>query len=205
LLKRLFDLSIAIILLVVLSPLFFVIGLLIYIKMGSPILFRQVRPGLKGRPFTIYKFRTMIEEKGKDGRRLSDSERLTPLGRWLRKTSIDELPQLLNVVKGDLSFVGPRPLLMEYLSRYTPEQARRHEVKPGITGWAQINGRNAIDWEERFKLDVWYVDNHSLWLDMKILLRTFIEVWKGRGVSSQGMDTMPKFMGSGVIGGVDEG
>jgi len=196
LLKRIFDLSLALILFIILSPVMLATAVVIYLNMGRPVIFKQLRPGLKAKPFYIYKFRTMMDEKDAYGNLLPDGERLTPLGRFLRKTSLDELPQLINVIKGDLSFVGPRPLLMEYLPRYTPEQARRHEVKPGITGWAQINGRNAITWEERFKLDIWYVDHRSFWLDVKILSRTFIEVFRRKGINAPGVDTMPRFMGS---------
>jgi sugar transferase EpsL len=163
LIKRLFDLVVAVPSVIVLSPVFVLIGFFVRMKIGSPILFKQVRPGLHGKPFTIYKFRTMTDERDRDGNLLPDGARLTRLGRFLRRTSMDELPELFNVIKGDMSIVGPRPLLMQYLDRYPPEQARRHEVKPGITGWAQVNGRNAISWEDKFKLDVWYVDNWSLW------------------------------------------
>jgi len=164
--------------------------------MGRPVLFKQMRPGLNGKPFYMYKFRTMTYERDEQGTLLSDELRLTGLGRFLRSTSLDELPELFNILKGDMSLVGPRPLLMQYLDRYTPEQARRHEVKPGITGWAQVNGRNAISWEEKFALDVWYVDNCSLWLDMKILLMTLVKVFKREGISAAGEATMPEFMGS---------
>ena len=164
--------------------------------MGRPIFFTQIRPGLQGRPFKIYKFRTMRNAVDKKGRLLPDAERLTNFGKFLRTTSLDELPELWNVLKGDMSLVGPRPLLMEYLDRYSPEQARRMEVKPGITGWAQINGRNAITWKEKFQHDVWYVDNHNLWLDVKILWLTFIKVLKREGISAEGEATMPFFMGS---------
>ena len=169
------------------------IALAIRITMGSPVIFRQVRPGLHGRPFVIYKFRTMLDLRDEKGNLLPDEKRLTRLGKFLRRFSLDELPELWNVVKGDMSLVGPRPLLMEYLPLYTPEQARRHEVKPGLTGWAQINGRNALSWEEKFKLDVWYVDNLSFWLDMKIIFLTIWKVLKGEGISAPGHATMPKF------------
>ncbi|MDW8038420.1 MAG: sugar transferase [Thermoguttaceae bacterium] len=192
-LKRLMDLVGAAVLLVLLAPLMGVIAVVIWVTMGRPILFRQQRPGLYGRPFLIYKFRTMTMEQDKEGNLLPDSERLTRFGRWLRSTSLDELPELWNVLKGQMSLVGPRPLLMEYLDYYTPEQARRHEVKPGITGWAQIHGRNALSWEEKFQLDLWYVDNWSLWLDVKILLATVWKVFKQEGISAQGHVTMPKF------------
>lgn len=196
LIKRLIDFIGAFIGLVVLSPLMILIAFLVRVNMGSPVLFRQVRPGLHGRPFVMYKFRTMRDLWDSEGRLLPDEMRLTRLGRFFRSTSLDELPELFNVLKGEMSLVGPRPLLMEYLDRYTPEQARRHEVKPGITGWAQVNGRNAITWEEKFKLDVWYVDNWSLGLDLKILGLTLIKVLKREGISADGYATMPEFTGS---------
>jgi sugar transferase EpsL len=169
------------------------IALLVWRTMGRPVLFRHVRPGLHGKPFVMYKFRTMRDLRDAEGKLLPDEARLTPFGRWLRTTSLDELPELVNVLRGEMSLVGPRPLLMEYLDRYTPEQARRHEVKPGITGWAQIHGRNNLSWDERFKLDVWYVDNWSLWLDVKILWRTLWMVLRREGISAQGHATMPRF------------
>lgn len=172
-----------------------IIGLIIRIRMGSPILFKQIRPGLFGNPFYIYKFRTMIDKKDKDGKMLPGELRLTKLGIFLRKYSLDELPQIFNVIKGDLSLVGPRPLLMEYLQLYTKEQARRHNVKPGITGWAQINGRNLIDWEEKFKLDIWYVQNQSLLLDFKILALTIKKVLKKEGVSAKNHYSMDRYKG----------
>ncbi len=178
-----------------LAPLLIVIGIAIRVKLGSPVFFVQERPGLAGYPFTLYKFRTMTDAKDSEGRLLSDVVRLTRFGFFLRRTSLDELPQLFNVLRGDISLVGPRPLLMDYLSRYTPEQARRHEVKPGITGWAQVNGRNAISWEEKFKLDVWYVDNRSFWLDIKILWLTVSKVIKSEGISQRGHVTTEKFLG----------
>lgn len=193
--KRVVDISGAFLGLIITSPLFIIIGLSVWLTMGSPVFFRQVRPGLHGRPFVIYKFRTMREAYDSEGRSLPDEKRLTCLGKWLRSTSLDELPELFNVLKGDMSLVGPRPLLMQYLDRYTPEQARRHEVKPGITGWAQVNGRNAISWEEKFALDVWYVDNWSLWLDIRILFLTFWKVLKREGISAEGEATMPEFLG----------
>ncbi|MCS6923723.1 MAG: sugar transferase [Fimbriimonadales bacterium] len=182
--------------LALLSPLMLALALLVWRKLGRPILFRQLRPGLHGKPFVMYKFRTMTDARDAQGNLLPDSERLTPFGKWLRSTSLDELPELFNVLKGDMSLVGPRPLLMEYLDRYTPEQARRHEVKPGITGWAQIHGRNALSWDEKFQLDVWYVDNWSLWLDLKILWRTLWIVLRREGISAEGHATMPEFRGS---------
>ncbi len=196
-LKRLFDLFFAVIFLFIFSPLMLVVALLIRAGMGAPVLFKQKRPGLFGKPFQLYKFRTMSGEKDAEGRLLPDEQRLTPLGRKLRKFSLDELPQLFNVIRGELSFVGPRPLLMSYLERYNQEQARRHQVKPGITGWAQVNGRNAVSWEERFKLDVWYVDNRSFWLDLKILFMTAVKVLKAEGISGEGSETMTEFRGSG--------
>lgn len=171
-LKRVFDLLAALLLLLVLGVPMLMIGLLVRIFMGTPVIFRQVRPGLHGKLFTMMKYRTMTDARGPDGRLLPDSERLVPLGKFLRATSLDELPELLNVIKGEMSLVGPRPLLVEYLERYTPEQARRHEVRPGITGWAQVNGRQSILFSKRLELDVWYVDNWSFWLDVRILLMT---------------------------------
>ena len=182
--------------LVILSPVVVALAVLIRQQMGSPVLFRQTRPGLHGQPFEMIKFRTMRDAVDKDGRPLPDSERLTSLGRWLRATSLDELPELWNVLRGEMSLVGPRPLLMEYLPLYTPAQARRHEVRPGITGWAQVNGRNALSWEEKFALDVWYVDNQSLWVDLKILALTLWKVLKREGISAAGEATMPVFEGA---------
>ena len=170
--KRILDLIAVTTALIILSPVLAFLALLVRARLGPPILFRQQRPGLYGRPFTLYKFRSMTDARDEQGNLLPDGERLTRFGKWLRSTSLDELPELFNVLKGHMSLVGPRPLLMEYLPLYTPEQARRHEVKPGITGWAQVNGRNAISWEEKFKLDVWYVDHVSFWLDLKILALT---------------------------------
>ncbi|MEA3415156.1 MAG: sugar transferase [Thermodesulfobacteriota bacterium] len=194
--KRLFDLTVAVPSVIVLLPIFILISFFVRIRIGSPVLFCQVRPGLHGRPFTIYKFRTMTDERDENGNLFHDAERLTPFGRFLRRTSLDELPELWNVIKGDMSIVGPRPLLMQYLDRYTPEQARRHEVKPGITGWAQVNGRNAISWEDKFKLDVWYVDNWSIWLDLKIILMTVLKVLKREGISQADHATAREFLGS---------
>ncbi len=193
--KRLFDLVVAAPLLILLSPVLVLIGFFVRMRIESPVLFRQVRPGLHGRPFAIYKFRTMTDERDEDGNLLPDGERLTRIGHFLRKTSMDELPELFNVLKGDMSLVGPRPLLMQYLDRYTPEQARRHEVKPGITGWAQVNGRNAITWEQKFEYDVWYVDNQSLRLDMKVLALTIWKILKREGISQPGHATMEEFKG----------
>lgn len=195
--KRLFDIVVAALLLVLLSPLLLAVACMVKVSLGSPVLFKQVRPGLHGRPFTMYKFRTMTDARDAQGRLLPDERRLTKFGRFLRSTSLDELPELFNVLKGDMSLVGPRPLLMEYLPLYTPEQARRHEVRPGITGWAQVNGRNAISWEEKFEHDVWYVDNRSLWLDIKILWLTLLTVARREGISAQGHVTMPPFQGRG--------
>jgi sugar transferase EpsL len=194
--KRVFDFICSLIGLLILSPILIVAALLIKIKIGSPILFKQERPGLNGEPFYVYKFRTMTDERDEYGELLPDDLRLTKFGLLIRKLSLDELPQLFNVLKGDLSLVGPRPLLMEYIELYTPEQARRHEVRPGITGWAQVNGRNAISWEEKFKLDVWYVDNRSFLLDIKILFLTVLKVFKSEGISQSGHVTMKKFAGS---------
>ena len=193
--KRFFDLALSVILLVALSPAMILTACLIRWKIGSPVLFRQTRPGLNGEPFTLYKFRTMTDERDAAGNLLSDEKRLTKTGRLIRKTSLDELPQLINVIKGDLSLVGPRPLLLEYIPLYTKRQWRRHEVKPGITGWAQINGRNKVTWEEKFELDVWYVDHRSFLLDLKILLLTVVKVLKSEGVSQDRHVTAEKFTG----------
>lgn len=193
--KRFFDVFFSIGALVCLSPLILTLSLLIRIMIGSPILFRQIRPGKNATPFVMVKFRTMREAVGNDGLPLPDAERMTRLGSFLRSSSLDELPELWNVLKGDMSLVGPRPLLMEYLPLYSEEQARRHEVRPGITGWAQINGRNSLNWEDKFKLDVWYVDNHSLWLDIKILFATIRKVLLRDGISASGEATMSKFTG----------
>ncbi len=194
--KRLFDLVLSILGLLALALPLLGLVWLVRRKLGSPVFFRQVRPGLNGKPFEMVKFRTMTCELGPDGQLLPDAVRLTPFGRFLRATSLDELPELWNVLKGDMSLVGPRPLLMEYLPLYTPEQARRHEVRPGITGWAQVNGRNALSWEDKFQLDVWYVDHRSLWLDIKILWLTVKKVLVRDGISAAGEATMPKFTGS---------
>lgn len=191
--KRLFNLAVAVPSVIILMPVFILIGFFVRMKMGSPILFKQLRPGLHGKPFIIYKFRTMMDEQDESRNLLQDGERLTQLGRFLRRTSMDELPELFNVIKGDMSIVGPRPLLMQYLDRYTPEQARRHEVKPGITGWAQVNGRNAISWEDKFKLDVWYIDNWSLLLDIRIIFMTIGKILKREGINQPGQATMKEF------------
>ncbi len=195
-LKRCFDLLLGLVLLLVFSPLMLILAIMIRIKMGPQVIFRQMRPGLKEKPFYLYKFRTMSGTTDSEGRLLPDEQRLTGLGRFLRRFSLDELPQLFNVIKGELSFVGPRPLLMAYLERYNEEQARRHDVKPGITGWAQVNGRNAITWEDKFKFDLWYVNNSSFWLDLKILWITFVKVLKAEGISGDRTETMTEFMGS---------
>jgi lipopolysaccharide/colanic/teichoic acid biosynthesis glycosyltransferase len=194
--KRLFDLVVASLALLFLAVPLLALAWLIRQKLGSPVLFRQVRPGLHGKPFTMVKFRTMTDERGPDGALLPDAKRLTPFGRFLRSSSLDELPELWNVLRGEMSLVGPRPLLMEYLPLYTPEQARRHEVRPGITGWAQVNGRNAISWKDKFALDTGYVDNQSFWLDIKILWMTVRKVLVRDGISAVGEATMSKFTGS---------
>jgi len=194
--KRAFDIFVSATALVVLSPVFLILWGLIRWKLGSPCLFAQTRPGLKGKPFTIYKFRTMTTARNEAGELLSDAERLTKFGRFLRGSSFDELPELYNVLRGEMSIVGPRPLMMAYLDRYSTEQARRHDVRPGITGWAQINGRNDISWDDKFKLDVWYVDNWSFWLDIKIIALTIFKVLKREGISAKDHTTVPEFMGS---------
>jgi sugar transferase EpsL len=193
--KRTLDLLVSIVALILLSPLLLVVICAIYLKMGRPVFFVQERPGLGAKPFRMIKFRTMLNTQDASGRLLSDAERLTPFGAFLRSTSIDELPELVNVIRGEMSLVGPRPLLMEYIPLYSQEQYRRHEVRPGITGWAQINGRNAISWDEKFALDVWYVDNRSLWLDIKILWQTLAAVLSRNDISAAGDATMPKFTG----------
>jgi len=194
--KRFFDCILATAGLILLSPVLIVVCHLVRKRMGSPVLFRQKRPGLRGEPFYMYKFRTMTNACDDDGCLLPDCERLTPLGRFLRSTSLDELPELFNVLKGDMSLVGPRPLLMQYLNLYTPEQARRHEVRPGVTGWAQVNGRNALSWEDKFRMDVWYVDNRSFWLDLKILWMTIVKVFRREGISGKDCETMTEFKGT---------
>ncbi len=194
--KRLFDLVLTIPGLVIFSPVLVVVGLIIWVKEGSPVIFRQMRPGLRGEVFTLYKFRTMRNAVDRKGKPLPDDQRLTKLGMFLRSTSLDELPELVNILRGEMSLVGPRPLLVDYLGRYSSEQFRRHEVLPGITGWAQINGRNALSWEEKFRLDVWYVDHWSLWLDIKILALTIWKVIKREGISQPGQATIEEFQGS---------
>jgi lipopolysaccharide/colanic/teichoic acid biosynthesis glycosyltransferase len=185
----------AILALVLLAPLLVIVAVLVKVFLGSPILFRQSRPGCHGKPFTCLKFRTMTEARDAEGRLLPDANRMTAFGRFLRTSSIDEFPELINVIRGEMSLVGPRPLLPQYLERYTPEQMRRHEVKPGITGWAQVNGRNALDWEEKFALDLWYLDNQSLWVDFRILARTAWQVFRRDGIAKSGYVTMPEFLG----------
>ena len=195
--KRLLDLLLAVLALLLVGLPLLVLIWMVRRKLGSPVFFRQTRPGLYGQPFTMVKFRSMTDARGSDGELLADAQRLTPFGRFLRSSSLDELPELWNVLRGDMSLVGPRPLLMEYLPLYAPEQARRHEVRPGITGWAQVNGRNALSWDDKFKLDVWYVDHRSFWLDIRILWMTLRKVLKREGISAQGDVTMPKFKGDG--------
>ncbi|RPF58287.1 sugar transferase [Abyssicoccus albus] len=198
--KRIFDISSSSLGLILTAPIILGTAIVVKKKIGNPILFKQIRPGQHGKPFELYKFRTMTNETNENGELLPDDQRLTSTGQFLRKYSLDELPQLINVIKGDISLVGPRPLLMEYNELYNDEQRRRLEVKPGITGWAQVNGRNAISWEEKFKLDVWYVDNQSFMLDMYILYLTFIKVFKSEGINQEGQVTMEKFKGSVVDG-----
>ena len=194
--KRLFDFLLSLAAMLLLLPALLLLALLVGVKLGAPVFFIQTRPGLHGQPFEMIKFRTMTNARSADGAVLPDAERLTRFGRFLRSTSLDELPELWNVLKGEMSLVGPRPLLMDYLPLYSPEQARRHEVKPGITGWAQVNGRNAISWEDKFQLDVWYVDHQSFWLDMKILFLTVKRVFQRSGISAYGEMTMPRFTGN---------
>jgi len=193
--KRLFDLIFSFFALIILSPIMLAMAIFVRLFLGTPILFKQQRPGYKGRPFFIYKFRSMRDAVGRDGTPLPDSERLTRFGRLLRSLSLDELPEIFNILRGEMSFVGPRPLLMEYLPLYSPEQARRHDVVPGLTGWAQVNGRNALDWPTRFKLDVWYVDNWSFWLDVKIILMTAWKALAREGINQQGQATVEYFKG----------
>jgi len=194
--KRIFDIVVAALALVLLSPVLLAAALAVRLKLGAGILFCQKRPGRNSKPFVIYKFRTMTDAYDSQGRPLPDAERLPAFGRFLRSASIDELPELFNILKGDMSLVGPRPLMMKYLDRYTPEQARRHQVKPGITGWAQINGRNAITWDDKLKLDVWYVDHWSLLLDLKIIVKSFVYVFKRKGITQNGRATVDEFMGT---------
>ena len=194
--KRLMDLIITLPVLILLSPVILIIGILVAIQFGFPILFKQERPGYRGKIFTIYKFRTMQNQRDDQGQPLPDAQRLTKFGRFLRAASLDELPELVNVLKGDMSLVGPRPLLVEYLPRYNPTQFRRHEVLPGITGWAQVHGRNAITWQEKFDLDVWYVDNWSVWLDIKTIILSVVKVLRREGISQPGQATAEPFMGN---------
>jgi len=194
--KRLFDLIALVLGLILLSPFILLTALSVRIFLGRPVLFRQKRPGYKGRPFYIYKFRTMTDASDSAGNLLPDAQRLTHLGRFLRVLSLDELPELFNILRGEMSLVGPRPLLMEYLPRYSPEQMRRHDVYPGLTGWAQVNGRNAITWQDKFRYDVWYVDNWSFWLDIRIILLTLWKVMKREGISQPGQATTEYFMGN---------
>lgn len=194
--KRLLDLALAIPALILLAPLLALLALLVRLKLGSPVFFRQQRPGLHGQPFTILKFRTMTDARDAQGNLLPDEDRLTPFGQFLRSTSLDELPELIHVLKGEMSLVGSRPLMMRYLDRYTPEQMHRHDVRPGITGWAQVNGRNTISWEARFAMDVWYADHVSLWLDVKIIALTVWKILKREGISQPGQATMEEFRGS---------
>ncbi len=203
--KRVLDVAISSVLLIVLSPLFILISIAILFESGRPIIFSQQRPGYKGSPFFIYKYRTMVNLRDEKGDLLPDGLRITPVGRFLRSTSLDELPELINVLNGDMSLVGPRPLLLEYLPLYTPDQARRHDVKPGITGLAQVSGRNLLAWEEKFELDVYYVDNWSLGLDVKILLLTVWKVLRREGISQEGHATMPPFTGSSGVPGAGSG
>ncbi|GAB5508602.1 MAG: sugar transferase [Hyphomicrobiales bacterium] len=193
--KRILDFVASAFLAILLLPVLLVVALLVRMQLGSPVLFIQPRPGLHGKVFKLVKFRTMLDSYGLNGEALGDAERMTPLGRFLRHSSLDELPELWNVLRGEMSLVGPRPLLVEYLPLYNAEQARRHEVRPGITGWAQINGRNALSWEKKFKLDVWYIDNHTFWLDIRILMRTLAKVLAQHGISSAGEETATRFRG----------
>ena len=197
--KRAFDLVLGVLGLVLLSPLLVFLALLIRVMTGPPMLFRQARPGLQGKSFILYKFRTMTVHSNCEGHSQTDEDRLTSLGRVLRRTSLDELPELWNVIRGDMSLVGPRPLLVDYLDLYTPEQSRRHEVRPGMTGLAQVSGRNALDWEERFERDVWYVDNWTMWLDLRILVQTLITVLRMEGISGGGRATMEPYRGAGKV------
>ncbi|WP_370592398.1 sugar transferase [Qipengyuania sp. YIM B01966] len=195
--KRLFDIVVSLVGLILLSPLMMVVAAIVLARFGRPILFRQTRPGLNARPFEMIKFRTMTDERDADGALLPDADRLPPTGQWLRAASLDELPELWNVIKGDMSLVGPRPLLMSYLSLYSARQARRHEVRPGLTGWAQVNGRNSLDWDSRLEADVWYVENRTFMLDLRILMKTVVAVVRRQGISAEGEATMARFEGSG--------
>ncbi len=194
--KRLFDIIAAALILVLLSPVLALLWILVRLLIGTPVLFRQIRPGYHGRPFMLYKFRTMTQALDSQGRLLPDEQRITAFGRFLRSSSLDELPELMNILRGEMSLVGPRPLLMQYLKRYTPEQARRHEALPGLTGWAQIHGRNVLSWEDKFRLDVWYVDNWSFGLDLKILAASLVKVLRREGISQEGYISAEEFMGS---------
>jgi len=194
--KRLFDFSVSLVLVATLLPVFVITALLVRMNLGVPVLFKQMRPGLNGRPFKIYKFRSLTHETDETGRLLPDADRFNRFSALLRSTSLDELPELINVLKGDMSLVGPRPLLMQYLDRYDRVQARRHDVRPGITGWAQVNGRNAISWEEKFRLDVWYVDHHTLFLDIRVLFLTLVQLFKRHGIQETGHVTAREFMGN---------
>jgi lipopolysaccharide/colanic/teichoic acid biosynthesis glycosyltransferase len=194
--KRIFDLTLAILFLIIFLPFLLIVCLSVYFSMGGPVFFKQIRPGLSGKPFEMIKFRTMLNLNDDKGNLTEDKDRLTAFGKFLRSTSIDEVPELWNVIKGEMSIVGPRPLLIEYLPLYSEFQFQRHNVKPGITGWAQINGRNSIDWKTRFDYDIWYVENHTIWLDLKILLITFKKVLKSEGISANGVVTMNKFTGN---------
>jgi sugar transferase EpsL len=199
--KRVFDLTSSFFGLILLSPVLLMLVILVWLKIGHPIFYRQQRPGYKGKPFLINKFRSMTDARDSDGDLLPDSERLTKLGRFLRSSSLDELPEIINILRGEMSWVGPRPLLMQYLERYTPEQMRRHDVLPGVTGWAQVNGRNALSWHEKFRLDVWYVDHWSFWLDIRILLISVGKVLRREGISQEGHATAEEFMGDDALNG----
>lgn len=194
--KRSFDIIGSLSGIIFLSPLMALLAIIVRVTLGTPVIYRQIRPGLHGKPFVLHKFRTMPDLKGNDGEMAPDENRLTPVGRLLRGTSLDELPELFNVLKGDMSLVGPRPLLTEYLPLYSPEQARRHDVRPGMTGWAQVNGRNTVGWEDKFMMDLWYIDNRSLPLDLKIILMTLSKVFRREGISQEGEATMSRFKGS---------
>jgi len=196
-LKRAFDFTVAGLSIVVLAPLLAVVALLVFLKLGAPVLYRQVRPGLHAKPFELFKFRSMLDAFDEDGKPLPNDQRITPFGQTLRSLSLDELPELWNILKGDMSFVGPRPLLMDYLPLYDERQSRRHEVRPGLTGWSQVNGRNSISWEEKFEFDIWYVENASFGLDIKIILMTIMKVLRREGISHEGDVAMPRFRGSG--------